>query len=381
VLPLFVLQCLLRRAVVIHKEDLKINLPPCSHIVEYVSADAAHLEQYKSLAATLRNQIKRDAFGPLAGKLFGQVSELPSYLDRATGDTGNCADGWWRIQYPEDSDGGLLVEQSPFDREMILAKERRMIEVVRAELAEDRNVLIFGYHASVLPRLRRLVQGQLGEPCALLLASDDEATKEEKKTRRKLGPGEGPVAKKIPRDRSAWVKDEVSANGIRVMVVNSTAVQVGLNSLAWFNSIWWHENPACNPIGFRQANGRIDRPGQKKPTRIFFPIYVNTAQSAAQSLLMLKVGVSEGTDGLDARGAMAAAGVGEQATVSAFGVGKQLYTMMDRDEERPRVIRPQLSAQDKSSFSASVPAPIVIPNVSLVRTPRKPAQDPQIKLF
>jgi hypothetical protein len=215
------------------------------------------------------------------------------------------------------------------------------------------------------------------------LASDDDVSKEEKKSRRKPLPGEGPVAKKQPKDRSDWVRDEVAARGIRVMVVNSTAVQVGLNSLVHFNSIWWHQDPACNPIGFRQANGRIDRPGQAKETRIFFPVYSDTAQEQSHSLLMLKVGVSEGTDGLDARGAMAAAGVGEQATMSAFGVGKQLFAMME--DERARVTRRPEKRQEKSS--------LVLPNApALVTTNDEPifdvavlqqnkAKENQLKLF
>ena len=378
VLPLFVIQYLLKKAVVVHKEDLKIDLPPCEHIVKFVDAGRDLQGRHDSLKNILRNQIKKDAFGPNAGKLFGQVGQFVTYCDRATGDTGNDVDGWWRIRYPEDCDGGLVAEQEPFDSSVILAKEQAMLDVIRAELDEGRNVLVFGYNAEVLPRLRRIIQEQLHEPCALLLASD-EGTKEEKKARRKRLPGEGPVAKKQPRDRSDWVRDEVAGQGVRVMVVNSTAVQVGLNSLVHFNTIWWHQDPACNPIGFRQANGRIDRPGQKKPTRIYFPVYADTAQAAAHSLLMLKVGVSEGTDGLDARGAMAAAGVGEQSTMSAFGVGKQLFTMMEAERERsPRFVEKR---QEKSSLVLPIVPPLVAPTFPIVRTARKPAEDPQTKLF
>jgi len=383
VLPLFVLQYLLKKAVVIHKEDLAIDLPPCRHIVKYVDAGRDLQSRHDAIKERLRAQIKRDVFGPRAGKLFGQVGQFVTYCDRATLDTGNDVDGWWRVRYPEDCEGGLVLEQEPFDSSVILAKEQEMLDTIRAELAEGRNVLVFGYNAEVLPRLRRIIQEQLKEPCALLLASDDDVSKEERKSRRKPLPGEGPVAKKAPKDRSDWVRDEVAAKGIRVMVVNSTAVQVGLNSLVHFNSIWWHQDPACNPIGFRQANGRIDRPGQTKETRIFFPVYANTAQEQSHSLLMLKVGVSEGTDGLDARGAMAAAGVGEQATMSAFGVGKQLFAMME--DERARVTRRPEKRQEKSS--------LVLPNApQLVTTNEDPifdvailqqnkAKESQLKLF
>jgi hypothetical protein len=377
VLPLFVLQYLLKKAVVIHKDDLAIDLPPCNHIVEHVSAGMDLQGRYESLASKLKNQIKRDAFGPLAGKLFGQVSELPSYLDRATSDMGNCSDGWWRIRYPEDCEGGLVAEQDPFEPQTILPKEQWIIDRVRVELAEGRNVLVFGYHAEVLPRLRRLIQEQLGEPCALLLAGD--SVRVDVKRSKKAAPGEGPIAKVQPDKRKPWIQENVVARGIRVMVVNSTAVQTGLNNLVHFNSIIWVENPACNPIGFRQANGRIFRPGQKKPTRIFFPVYSDTAQESAHSLLMLKVGVSEGTDGLDARGAMAAAGVGEQATMSAFGVGKQLFSMME--EERARVPRHMEKRQEKSTLVLPSAAIVALPPLPIVLPMRKQAEEQQMKLF
>lgn len=383
VLPLFVLQYLLRRAVVLHKEDLAIDLPPCRQIVEVVEPGDDMLQRYKSLADNLKRAIKRDAFGPLAGKLFGQVSELPSYLDRATADTGNCEDGWWRVRYPEDCAGGLVAEQEPFPADTLLPKEAWMLEKVRAELAEGRRVLVFGYHGEVLPRLRRLIQDHLGEPCALLIAS---GTSKAGKRAVKASKTDGPVAVVAPDKRKPWIAENVIKPGIRVMVVNSTAVQTGLNNLVWFSSIIWMENPAVNPIGYRQANGRIFRPGQTQKTRVYFPVYRGTAQEQAHSLLMLKVGVSEGTDGLDARGAMAAAGVGEQATMSAFGVGKQLFALMEEEEARPKASMVSIAPVFGPPFK---PTPAITESVStekqqpVARRPRvEPARvEPQLKLF
>lgn len=357
VLPLFVLQYLLKKAVVLHKEDLAIDLPPCHQIVEEVDPGEELLGRYRRLAENLKRQIKKDAFGPLAGKLFGQVSELPSFLDRATADSGNSEDGWYRVRYPLDRGGSPVAEQEPFPADTILPKEQWMLDKIRAELAEGRRVLVFGYHGEVLPRLRRLIQEHLGEPTALLIANGSKYGAGKKPGRRsvKAGKGEGPVAVVAPDKRKPWIAEYVIKPGIRVMVVNSTAVQTGLNNLVWFSSIIWMENPAVNPIGYRQANGRIFRPGQTKETRIYFPVYMGTAQEQAHSLLMLKVGVSEGTDGLDARGAMAAAGVGEQATMSAFGVGKQLFVLMEQDEAKPKKREPVMVPVTMKPEPASTP--------------------------
>jgi hypothetical protein len=55
-------------------------------------------------------------------------------------------------------------------------------------------------------------------------------------------------------------------------------VQTGLNNLVYFADEVWLENPACNPVVYRQAVGRVDRIGQKKPTSIMFPLYQGTSQ-------------------------------------------------------------------------------------------------------
>ncbi len=370
VLPLFVLQYLLKRAVVIHKEDLNIDLPPCVHIVERVMPDDELLSRYNTILEALRRRIKADAFGPLAGKLFGQMNRVMAMPDMITDD---MCDGSFDIRYPEDCGGGLVASVPSFPSSVILPKEQWILDTIERELSEDRNVLVFGYHAEVLPRLRRLIQTQLGTACALLLASENERAE---KTGKKLARGEGPVAKLAPKKRKPWIQSEIVGRGIRVMVVNSQAVQTGMNDLVHFNTGIWDENPAVNPIGFDQANGRLFRPGQKKDTRFYFPLYAKTVQTSAHSLLMQKVAVMQATCGLDARGALAAAGVGSQETLSAFSVGKQLFRIMETEEERAPVHVPQVVAATQGKTEA----PFIRALPSL-RTQQVGSGIDQLKLF
>jgi hypothetical protein len=87
------------------------------------------------------------------------------------------------------------------------------------------------------------------------------------------------------------------------------------------------ENPSCNPLIYRQAQGRTDRIGQKKETRFFFPLYEKSVQEQTHKLLMHKVGVSRGVDGLDPEAALKAAGVLDES-YSGFSVGRELYRML-----------------------------------------------------
>jgi hypothetical protein len=97
------------------------------------------------------------------------------------------------------------------------------------------------------------------------------------------------------------------------------------------------QNPACNPVTKRQADGRIDRVGQDKPTRVRFPVYGGTTQQHTHSLLMHKVAVSMSTDGLDAEAALLAAGIGNDDGFSAFSVGRQIYEMIVSGRDLPMI--------------------------------------------
>jgi hypothetical protein len=116
--------------------------------------------------------------------------------------------------------------------------------------------------------------------------------------------------------------------------VNPVAVQTGLNNLVYCSTAIWYENPACNAIVYRQANGRLDRIGQQKPVRILFPVYPG-AQELAYQLLLRKVAVSLQTDGLDAQSALEAAGAGdEKGAYDSMVFGRALYEALIGREER-----------------------------------------------
>jgi hypothetical protein len=108
-------------------------------------------------------------------------------------------------------------------------------------------------------------------------------------------------------------------------------VQTGLNNLVYFADEVWLENPACNPVVYRQAVGRVDRIGQKKPTSIMFPLYQGTSQVDLHSLLLQKVGISMSADGLDGESAMQAAGIGDETGFSSFAVGRQLFELLTKE--------------------------------------------------
>ena len=319
VLPLFVLRYLLPISVTLHKSDLALDIPKCREEVNKITPESQLLDRYKTLESALMERIRRDRFDEeLAGKLWGAMAELPSYLDLATEDTGNTESGRYEIRYPTSVGGHLVASVPSFPKGWVSPKETWMLNRVEESLNEGRNVLVFGWHTVLLPRLSRLLEARLGEKIPILDPSK--------------------VPTKIRQD---WIDREVIRKKRRVLVVNPVTVQTGLNNLVYFSEQNCHENSGSSPIFYRQAFGRVDRIGQKKETSIYFPVYGETTQQELHSLLLHKVAVSLSVDGMDSESALAAAGVGEDSWFSSFAVGRQLYELIRANREdrksRPHV--------------------------------------------
>jgi len=336
VLPLFLLKYLLRVAVTLHRQDLAVELPPCREIAVPVTPLPHQSAGAESLKKALLRNLKADRGTARAGQLLGQLARLPAYLDCATDDCGNGPGGSFEVSYPappsaikvargrgkaaEKPRGAVVATVEAIPRETLLPKEERLLAIVRAELAEGRPCTVFAWHQPVLARLNRILTAELGEPVAFLQASKVAAA-----------------------DRQDWIDREVIAKGVRVLLVQPVAVGVGLNNLVWFPTAIWFENPACDAIIRRQADGRFDRLGKTLETRIYSLFYEGTLQAHLYELLMHKVGVSLATDGLDAAGALEAAGVGERDSFSDAAIGQVIYAMLAGDYKAPRTSKAAVS--------------------------------------
>lgn len=300
ILPLFLLDHLLPVSVTLQKEDLRIGIPPTSTSNSLVRMLPEQANNYRYLLTELVARIKETRFKPgLAGKLWGAMAHLPSYLDRA------CS-GEYSIRWPDDVPdvGGQVICSVPcIDPSVILPKEAHMLALVQEELSRGRNVMVFGWHADVLPRLTRILR-EAGADTVYLEAD------------------------KVPTGkRQAWINQHVVKPNKRVMVVNPVVVQTGLNNLIHFHTSIWMENPACNPVIYRQAEGRTDRIGQTRPTEFNYPVYEDSAQEQLHKLLLHKVGVSRSVDGLDPEAALRSAGVYDDS-FAGLSVGRELYRMI-----------------------------------------------------
>lgn len=300
VLPSFVLHYILPLAVTLHKRDITPDDRVVDHDRQTVKANRESEANAQRLGAALVDAVKRDRWDEkLAGKLFGQLAEYPSYYDRASADTGNTPEGAFQIRYPADVGGGVVASAAGLDAAQLLEKESWLSPTLSAELAEGRNVLIFLWHKELAPRLCRIVLEVTGEAPAFLDAGKVQAKK-----------------------RQDWIDKNVVGKK-RIMITNPSCVQTGLNNLIWFSTVVFFENPGCNPFIARQATGRLDRITQTKDVRIYWPVYEGV-QEKLLDLLQSKMAISQQIDGIDPTAALEMAGAGE-TQVQAQDVGLAIY--------------------------------------------------------
>lgn len=310
VLPTFVLRHVLPIAVTLHKRDIM----PDDRVVESVAdvikvTSPEHARLAAKLAADLKQEVKRTRFDEkLAGRLFGQLNEYPSYLDRASADTGNegpAGSRSYTIRYPDEV-GGAVVSLAPgLPSDQLLDKEVWLVNKLRAEIAEGRRVLLFLWHKDLSTRLCRLVEDAIGEKPAFLDAD------------------------KVPaRKRQEWIDKNVVGKK-KVMVTNPSCVMTGLNNLIWFSTAIFFENPGVNPFIARQAVGRLDRITQKLPVRVFWPVYEGV-QAMLFELLQQKIAIAQQIDGIDPTAALEMVGGGDQAAAS-MDVGLAIWKYLGGD--------------------------------------------------
>jgi hypothetical protein len=309
VLPLFILEHLLPIALIMHKEDLEGELPPCREIpvpIEVPEDDATAKEmmaEHQRLISKLGQQIKADMYTKRSGQLFGAMGTVPSYPDRCTEDLPP-----FLLAYPEDAGGGVVAEGKRFPADWLTPKERWVTARVGEHLAAGRNVLVFLLHTgkSGLPkRWLRLFKEQLGETAIFL-----------------------DVGKVSAGGREEWLDRNVIEPGRRILITNPKAVQTGLNNLVHFSRAIWVQGVDYDARVVRQANGRVHRIGQKLDVDIEVPFYANTVQKTALDLVARKITASVQVDGLSIEGALESAGAGDgkdEANQAAMGMGQAIY--------------------------------------------------------
>ena len=308
ILPLFLLTHLLPIALVMHKSDLEAELPPYDELpvkIGFGNRDpqAGELEaEYRRLMHVLAERIRKDTFTPLAGKLWGAMSEMPSYLDRASEDLAPFV-----LRYPASVGGAVIAVAKTFPAAWLSPKEQWIVDRIAAYLRDGRNILVLLRHtgkSDLVRRYQRIFRSHLGEGSVYLDA-----------------------ARVKTEVREEWLDEQVVRPGYRLLLTNPKAVQTGLNNLVHFSRVIWAEGLDYDARLVRQANGRVHRIGQTRDVLVEAPFYVATAQETAIEHVARKIGASEEVDGLSIEGALESAGAGtdDDSIRAAMSMGQAIY--------------------------------------------------------
>ncbi len=277
----------------------------------------------------------------------------------------------------------LIAATEDLNQEIVYAKERKLIECVKADLARGRKCQVYAVYTQKRDVTRRLEK---------ILARE--------------GIRVSVLTTQVPPDqREAWYEKQLRA-GMQVCIAHPRLVSVGMD-LLWAPSIYFYET-GYSTYTLRQASRRSWRIGQRSNVIVRFLSYKNTMQTSCLRLMGKKLLVSmamEGkfsNEGLQSMGddddiltAMARElvtekGVGESAVAVWKGLQEQRREVAEVSgwEDDPQ---PEATPEIVPSLCEDIPAPLAspllifgtqrVPPVTIRRRPVATEAEFQLSLF
>ena len=312
--PLLFGKYLMNLAAFVSLEDISDALPAYTEEVIAVEMDPLLKAAYSALEDDIKEAL-RDHHGN-ASVISTAMNALLLYPDRPFG-LGTLY-GFCRNEETGERERFVISEPADLDEAFVYAKERRLIEECKKELAMGRRVQVFAVYTRKRDVTRRLL---------------DLFRKEG--IRAEVLRAEVP-----PEQREAWYERQLKS-GMQVCICHPKLVQTGLDLLE-FPAILFYETGYSTYV-LRQASRRSWRIGQKHPVRVGYLSYARSAQESCLRLMGKKLLVAlamegklqaEGLQSIDDDGDLLTAmarelvnrqGVGEEAAA----VWKALQTRRD----------------------------------------------------
>ena len=340
-------------------EDISNALPPYREEVVSVEMDPPLQKAYEDLEQAIKKALREHRGNQSV--ISVALNALLAYPDRPFG----FGDLLGREFNPETQrrEPFLIAATCDLDQNLIYAKERRLIEEVKASLERGRKVQVYAVYTQKRDVTRRLESILAKEGIRVAVLTTQVA----------------------PEEREAWYERQLRA-GIQVVIGHPRLVQTGLDLWA-FPDIFFYET-GYSIYTLRQASRRSWRIGQRSNVNVKFFYYGGTMQEACLRLMGKKLMVSlamEGkfaSDGLQAidegddilmamaRELVTEKGIGE----SADAVWKQL-AQKQAEVFGVRAVEPSPSEIETEPSVGDMPEVIISPQASI------PAAVTQLLLF
>ena len=266
--PLLFGRFLMSLGAFISLEDISEALPPYREEVVSVEMDPPLKEAYKKLEEDVKNALKEHRGNQSVMSVA--LNALLLYPDRPFR-LGNLF-GWEYDPATQRRERFLIAETPDLNEDHVYAKERRLVEEVKVELARGRRCQIYAVYTQKRDVTQRLERILTNEGIRVALLTTDVP----------------------PEARESWY-DRQLRGGVQAVICHPKLVQTGLD-LIDFPTILFYETGYSIYV-LRQASRRSWRIGQRLPVKVKYLHYAETMQESCLRLMGKKLLVSLAMEG------------------------------------------------------------------------------------
>jgi hypothetical protein len=312
-------------------EDIADKLPSYSETLINVPMDEEHAEAYQELEAQIKESLKENRKN--RSVVSKMLNTLLLYPDHPFG----IGTIWGKRRKEGQWERFVIAQAEDLPQDRLYSKERKLIELVKAELAEGRLCHVFAVytHKHDVPARISKVLENAGIPTAILR----------------------PTVPTVQRE--AWYARKV-AEGVQVVISHPKLVETGLDLLDFPTLIFYETGYSLHTL--RQSSRRSWRIGQNRPVRVLFLCQEGTMQTKCLRLMGKKLLVAltlegkfagEGLHDIEEDDDMLAAlarelvekdGIGQTAD-AIWSELKQIYDQLPDNAQLPPVIEDGLPVE------------------------------------
>jgi superfamily II DNA or RNA helicase len=258
--PLLFGEFLMQLCAFVFLEDISSELPPYEERLLGIPMDDSLRAAYQSLEEDIRAALKKHKGN--RSVLSQMLHTLLLYPDHPFG---------LGTLYGSEFDPELgrrvrfvIAETKDLPEDFLYAKERRLVEEIKGELAEGRRCQVFAVYTQKHDTTARLQQILAREGIRTAVLRSNVGTEK----------------------REAWYARQVR-QGTQVVICHPKLVETGLDLLDFPTIIFYESGYSLHTL--RQASRRSWRIGQKWPVRVLFMCYEATMQTSCLRLMGKKL--------------------------------------------------------------------------------------------
>jgi hypothetical protein len=325
-------------AAFISLEDIACDLPPYTEEVFGVEMDPTLRRAYGRLEEAVKSALKEHR-GNHSVMNVG-LNALLMYPDRPY-DVGDLY-GWEYDPETNRRERFLIAQTEDLDRECLQAKERQLIEIVKAELKSGRCCHVYAVYTQKRDVTRRLETILAREGVRVAVLTSDVLTEK----------------------REAWFERKLH-EGVQVTICHPKIIETGLDLLSHPSLIFYQSGYSLHTL--RQASRRSWRIGQRQAVRVFHLHYADSMQSSCLRLMAKKMLVSLAMEGKFADGGLQSFEEDDdmltamaRELVTKHGIGESadaLWKQLQAEQLRVQPLRPVVPQDSEAERPTALSLP------------------------